>query len=57
MEMLGPIFAAIASIAVAVCLTGCSLEVRAGYYGKTGVDNREQTQLVGTEQDRDERRR
>jgi hypothetical protein len=46
-----------ASALMAVAFSGCSVEWKVGYHGKTGIDDRTQTQLVGTEQDREERRR
>ena len=33
-------------IAVGVALTGCTFQVGIGYHGKTGIDDREASQLV-----------
>ena len=51
------IIALISSAIAAILFSGCSFKLEAGYHGRTGVDDRVQTSLVGTEQTHEERRR
>lgn len=44
------IIALITSAIAAILFSGCSFKLEAGYHGKTGIDDRVQTSLVGSEQ-------
>ena len=39
----------VAGVLITAVTSGCSLHMGVDYYGKTGVDNRVQTRLVGSE--------